>query len=72
MSYYASVQGKAHTGIDLAAAAQNLTARTDDHLLRSCVAVEFGMAYAVDGQHKESMIEFDRALDGLAVPADQR
>jgi hypothetical protein len=72
MSYYASLQGKAHTGIDLAAAAQNLTTRTDDHLLQACVAVEFGMAYAVDGQHKECMTEFDRALDGLAVPADQR
>src|SRR5262249_33194983 len=72
MSYYASLQGKAHTGIDLAAAAQNLTAKTDDHLLRACVAMEFGMGHAVDGQHKECMIEFDRALDGLAVLADQR
>lgn len=72
MSYYASLQGKAHKGIDLAAAAQNLTAKTDDHLLQSCVAMEFGMGYAVDGQHKESMTEFDRALDGLAVSADQQ
>src|SRR5262249_27614645 len=72
MSYYASLQGKAHAGIDFAAAAQHLTAKTDDHMLRACVAVEFGMAYAVDGQHKESMIEFDHALTGLAVPADQQ
>jgi hypothetical protein len=72
MSYYASLQGKAHTGIDLAAAAQNLTTQTDDHLLQACVAVEFGMAYAVDGQHKECMTEFDRALTGLAVPEGQR
>ncbi len=72
MSYYASCQGKAHAGIDLAAAARNLTTKTNDHLLQACVAVEFGMAYAVDGQHKECMTEFDRALDGLAVPADRR
>lgn len=72
MSYYASCQGKAHAGIDLAAAAQNLATKTDDHLLQACVAVEFGMAYAVDGQHKECMTEFDRALAGLAVPAEQR
>jgi transcriptional regulator with XRE-family HTH domain len=72
MSYYASLQGKAHTGVDLAAAAQNLTAKTDDHLLQSCVAMEFGMAYAVDGQHKECLAEIDRALTRLVVPADQQ
>jgi hypothetical protein len=72
MSYYASLQGKAHTGIDLAAAAQNLTAQSDDHLLRACVAVEFGMAYAVDGQYGDCMAAFDRALDGLAIAEGQR
>jgi hypothetical protein len=71
MSYYVSLQGEAHTGIDLAAAAQNLTAQTDDHLLQACVAVEFGMAYAVDGQYGDCMAAFDRALDGLAVPEGQ-
>ncbi|MCA1705766.1 MAG: hypothetical protein LC808_21880, partial [Actinobacteria bacterium] len=72
MSYYASWQGKAHAGIDFAAAARSLATKTDDQLLRACIAVEFGMAYAVDGQHKECMSEFDRALDSLALPAGQR
>ncbi|MGH3814753.1 MAG: hypothetical protein ACRDUV_20290 [Pseudonocardiaceae bacterium] len=72
MSYYASWQGKAHAGIDLAAAAQSLAIKTDDQLLRACIAVELGMAYAVDGQHKECMTEFDQALTGLTVPAGQR
>lgn len=72
MSYYASQQGKAHAAIDFAAAAQSLATKTDDQLLRACVAVEFGMAYAVDGQHKECMTEFDRALAGLALSSGQR
>ncbi|MGH3940562.1 MAG: helix-turn-helix domain-containing protein [Pseudonocardiaceae bacterium] len=72
MSFCASRQGKAHTGIDLAAAAQSLARKTDDHLLRACVAVEFAIAYAVDGQHKECMTEFDQALTALALPASQR
>jgi transcriptional regulator with XRE-family HTH domain len=72
MSYFASWHGKVHAGIDFAAAAQNLTAQTDDHLLQACVAVEFGMAYAVDGQYRECMTEFDRALAGLAVPEGRR
>ena len=38
MSYAASSQGKAHAGIDLAAAAQSLSTRTDDPLLRVCAA----------------------------------
>ncbi|MGH3837960.1 MAG: hypothetical protein ACRDSF_20010 [Pseudonocardiaceae bacterium] len=69
MSYYASWQGKAHAGIDLAAAAQSLATKTDDQFLRACIAVELGMAYAVDGQYKECMSEFDRALTGLTLSA---
>ncbi|MCA1601805.1 MAG: hypothetical protein LC776_09250, partial [Acidobacteria bacterium] len=72
MSYYASWQGKAHAGIDLAAAAQSLATKTDDQLLQACIAVELGMAYAVDGQHKECMAAFEQALAGLALPADRR
>ncbi len=72
MSYFASWQGKAHTAIDVAAAAQSMAGRTEDVLLQVCAAVEAGMAYAVDGQHKASMSEFDRALAGLALPADRR
>jgi len=72
MSYFASWHGKAHAGIDYAAAAQSLATKTDDPLLRACVAVEFAIAYAIDGQHKECMTEFDRALAGLALPAGQR
>ncbi len=72
MSYQASWHGKAHAGIDYAAAAQSLATKTDDPLLRACVAVEFAIAYAIDGQLKECMTEFDRALAGLALPAGQR
>jgi hypothetical protein len=72
MSFFASWQGKAHAGIDLAAAAQSLATKTDDHLLRACTDTEFGLAYAVDGQYKECMTEFDRALAGLALPVGQR
>ena len=72
MSYFASWQGKAHAGIDFAVAAQSLAGKTDDVLLQVCAAERAGTAYAIDGQHKECMDEFDRALAGLAVPASQR
>jgi transcriptional regulator with XRE-family HTH domain len=72
MSFFASWQGKAHAGIDLAAAAQSLGTKTDDQLLRACTATECGMAYAVDGQYKEAMTAFDQASAGLALPAAQR
>ncbi|MGH4023557.1 MAG: helix-turn-helix domain-containing protein, partial [Pseudonocardiaceae bacterium] len=72
MSYFSSWQGKPHAAIDFAAAAQSMVGRTDDILLRVCIAVESGMAYAVDGRHKESMSEFDRALASLALPAGLR
>jgi transcriptional regulator with XRE-family HTH domain len=71
MSFYASWQGKAHAGIDLTAAAQSLATKTNDHLLQAYTAVEFGMAHAVDGQHKECMTAFDQALASLALPAGQ-
>ena len=72
MSHFASRQGKAHAGIDFAAAAQNLAGKTDDILLRVCIAERFASAYGIDGQYAESMTEFDRALAGLALPADRR
>ncbi|MGH2351430.1 MAG: helix-turn-helix domain-containing protein [Chloroflexota bacterium] len=65
MSYFASWQGRAHAGIDFAAAAQNLANKTDDRLLQVYAAERAASAYAVDGQHKESMVEFDHALEGL-------
>ncbi len=65
MSYFASWQGKAHAGIDFAAAAQSLAGKTDDVLLQACAAERAGTAYAIDGQHKECMDEFDRAPAGL-------
>ncbi len=68
-SYFASWHGKAHTALDFAAAAQSLANKTDDVLLQVCVAVESGMAHAVDGQHKACMSEFDRALTDLTAPA---
>lgn len=65
MSYFASWQGKAHAGIDFAAAAQSLANKTDDRLLQVYAAERAASAYAVDGQHKESMTEFDQARNGL-------
>lgn len=67
MSYFASWDGKAHAGIDFAAAAQSLAGKTGDVLLRVCAADRAGTAYAVDGQYKECMAEFDRARAGLFI-----
>lgn len=72
MSHFVSRQGKAHAGIDFAAAAQSLAPQTDDPLLHACIAVESAIAYAVDGQHKQSMTEFDQALTQLAAPSGYR
>jgi tetratricopeptide (TPR) repeat protein len=72
MSCFASRQGKAHAGIDFAAAAQSLAGKVDDVLLQVCVAERAASAYAVDGQYQESMAEFDRAMAGLALPAGRR
>ncbi|MGH3755311.1 MAG: helix-turn-helix transcriptional regulator [Pseudonocardiaceae bacterium] len=65
MSYFASWQGKAHAGIDFAAAAQSLARKTDDVLLQVCAAERAGTAYAVDGQYTECMNEFDVARAGM-------
>ena len=65
MSYFSSWHGKAHAGIDFAAAAQSLAGKTDDVLLQVYAADRAGTAYAVDGQYKESMTAFDWALAGL-------
>ncbi len=70
MGYAASAQGKAHAGVDLAAAAQSLTIQTDDPLLRVCTAERAGTAYAVDGQYKLCMTEIDRAREGLLSATD--
>jgi transcriptional regulator with XRE-family HTH domain len=69
MSYFASWQGKAHAGIDFAAAAQSLAGKTDDSLWPVFAAERAGIAYAVDGQLKECMTELDRAQAGLAASA---
>jgi transcriptional regulator with XRE-family HTH domain len=66
MSYAASLHGKAHTGIDLAAAAQSLTGRTDDPLLRVAAADKAARAYATDGQYAACMVECERAQDSLS------
>jgi transcriptional regulator with XRE-family HTH domain len=73
MSYFASWQGKAHAGIDFAVAAQSLLVdKSDDALLQVFAAERAASAYAIDGQYKESMAEFDRAFAGLDLPASQR
>ncbi|MGH3915828.1 MAG: helix-turn-helix domain-containing protein [Pseudonocardiaceae bacterium] len=65
MSYTASWQGKAHTGIDLAAAAQSLAGKTDDALLRVSVADKVARAYATDGQYAACIAECELAEDIL-------
>ncbi|MGH4021211.1 MAG: helix-turn-helix domain-containing protein [Pseudonocardiaceae bacterium] len=70
MSYAASSHGKAHAGIDLAAAAQNLATQTDDPFLRVCVAERAGTAYAIDGQYKLCLTEFDKAHEGMLSAKD--
>jgi len=60
ISYAAYGHGKAHAGIDLAAAAQSLAIQTDDPLLRVCAAERAGTAHAVSGQYKRCLTEFDR------------
>jgi Helix-turn-helix domain len=71
MSYFDSCHGKAHAGLDFAAAAQSLAGKTDDVLLQVCAADRAAIAYAVDGQYKECMAEFERAQAGLESSADQ-
>jgi len=70
MSYATSSQGKAHAGIDLAAAAQSLASKTDDPLLRVCAAERAGTAYAVDGQYKPCLTEFNKAQEGMLSAKD--
>jgi len=65
MSYFASWQGKGHAGIDFAAAAQSLANKTDDVLLQVCAAERAGTAYAIDGQYKDCMDEFDTARERI-------
>jgi tetratricopeptide (TPR) repeat protein len=72
MSHFASRQGKAHAGVDFAAAAQNLAGQTDDILLQVCIAERFASAYGIDGLYAESMTAFDRALSGLTTPDSRR
>lgn len=73
MSGTAFWQGKAHTGIDLAAAARSLASKTDDPLLRACVADKTASVYAIDGHYTACMAECERAQNILAsagqVPA---
>ena len=70
MSSFASWQGKAHIGIDLAAAAQSLASKTDDALLRVAVADNAARAYAIDRQYEACMAECERAQDGLILAGD--
>lgn len=70
ISYAAFGQGKAHVGIDLAAAAQSLAMQTDDPLLRVCAAERAGTVYAVSGQYTLCLTEFDKARDGLLSATD--
>jgi DNA-binding XRE family transcriptional regulator/tetratricopeptide (TPR) repeat protein len=72
MSYFASWQGKAHAGIDFAAAAQSLAGKTDDVLLQAYAAERVASAYGFDGQYRECMVAFDQALEGLTLPAGSR
>ncbi|MGH3772964.1 MAG: helix-turn-helix domain-containing protein [Pseudonocardiaceae bacterium] len=66
MSNHISWQGKAHPAIELAAAAQRLVNKSENPLMRICAAQRAGTAYAVDGQYKACMVEFERAQDAPA------
>ncbi len=66
MSYAASWQGKAHTAIDTAAAAQSLIRKTQDPLMRVCVADKAARAYALDGRFEACMTECEKARGSLA------
>ncbi|MGH3851172.1 MAG: hypothetical protein ACRDRT_16025, partial [Pseudonocardiaceae bacterium] len=66
MSYTASWSGKAHAGIDFAAAAQSLASKTDDALLRVNAADKAARAYATDGQYDACITECDQAQRYLA------
>jgi transcriptional regulator with XRE-family HTH domain len=65
MSYFASWQGKALAGIDLAASAESLLNKTDDPLMRLGVAQRAATAYATDGQYRACMVQLERAHDSL-------
>lgn len=71
MSYFASWQGKTHTGMDLVAAARSLLSKTEDPLLGVCVAQRAATVYAIDGQYTACMAEFERAQNGLATSTGQ-
>ncbi|MGH3829676.1 MAG: helix-turn-helix domain-containing protein [Pseudonocardiaceae bacterium] len=66
MSYTASWSGKAHAGIDFAAAAQSLASKTDDALLRVSAGDKAARAYATDGQYDACVAECERAQRYLA------
>lgn len=71
MSYFSSWYGRAHAGLDFAAAAQSLAGKTDDVAIKIYVDVCSGTAYAVDDQYKECMAAFDRAQAGLPSATGQ-
>jgi tetratricopeptide (TPR) repeat protein/DNA-binding XRE family transcriptional regulator len=72
MSYAASWQGKAHSGIDLAGAARSLVGRTGDPMMPVCVATQAARAYATDGQYKVCLGEFERAQETLISAGQAR
>lgn len=71
LSGTASWHGQKHVGFDLATAAQTLVAKTDDPLLRACVADKAAQAYAINRQYGECMKELDKAQGLLSTSAGQ-
>lgn len=71
MSYAVSWHGKPHIGIDLAMVAQGLAAKTDDMLLKVCVAADTAVSYATDGQYDECVTELGKAQTLLAASPGQ-
>ncbi|HEY2763757.1 MAG TPA: helix-turn-helix domain-containing protein [Pseudonocardiaceae bacterium] len=61
MCYSASWQGKGHTAIDLAEAAQSLSRKTEDPLMRVCIATEAALGHATNGDHADFMTAFEKA-----------
>jgi hypothetical protein len=71
MSFAAAWHGRAHTGLDLAAAARSLSTKTNDVLLRVCVAADTAASHAADKQYDECMKELDRAQTVFSTSGGQ-
>ncbi len=66
-SHAAYLRGETCIAVDTAAAARNLTARTDDALLKALADQVAAAAHALDGQQAACLAAHARAREGLAA-----